>query len=254
MYQSKYYICEEIDERLIKGYYDDAVSKGYSRTFEQFKLELASQDIVNLNILNNNAGYTSAEAISKINELYPALAQSHKLTFIFFDKTYSRERRFKYKGSDSSKRENFVDDSNYVFTVGELNGDEGSIDIKPLILEVQYGFTGSAYITGSSGRYGGKLILFTDDMANVIHQLLFTSFLISRDGTKITNAHVDEKTFMYERFLNFASSTNQDREGNPVDRNTYSKWYTYEIADGVVSFNKLDSDLQSLITNLSKNA
>lgn len=42
MYQSKYYTCEEIDERLLKGYYDDAVSKGYSDTFEQFKTELAS--------------------------------------------------------------------------------------------------------------------------------------------------------------------------------------------------------------------
>ena len=42
MYESKYYTCEEIDERLLKGYYDDAVSKGYSGTFEQFKIELAS--------------------------------------------------------------------------------------------------------------------------------------------------------------------------------------------------------------------
>lgn len=42
MYQSKYYTCEEIDERLLKGYYDDAVSNGYSDTFEQFKLNLAS--------------------------------------------------------------------------------------------------------------------------------------------------------------------------------------------------------------------
>jgi hypothetical protein len=41
MYKSKYYTCEEIDERLIKGYYDDAVSNGYSDTFEQFKIELA---------------------------------------------------------------------------------------------------------------------------------------------------------------------------------------------------------------------
>ena len=42
MYQSKHYTCEEIDERLLKGYYDDAVSKGYSDTFEQFQTELAS--------------------------------------------------------------------------------------------------------------------------------------------------------------------------------------------------------------------
>ena len=41
MYKSKYYTCEEIDERLLKGYYDDAVSNGYSDTFEQFKIELA---------------------------------------------------------------------------------------------------------------------------------------------------------------------------------------------------------------------
>lgn len=41
MYQSKYYTCEEIDERLLKGYYDDVVSKGYTGTLEQFQLELA---------------------------------------------------------------------------------------------------------------------------------------------------------------------------------------------------------------------
>lgn len=64
MYQSKYYTCEEIDERLLKGYYDDAVSKGYSDTFEQFKTELASiKDIAknkesiqsNANAINTNA-------------------------------------------------------------------------------------------------------------------------------------------------------------------------------------------------------
>lgn len=41
MYRSKYYTCEEIDERLLKGYYDDVVSKGYTGTLEQFQLELA---------------------------------------------------------------------------------------------------------------------------------------------------------------------------------------------------------------------
>lgn len=56
MYKSKYYTCEEIDERLLKGYYDDAVSNGYSDTFEQFKIELASlKDIADnkANISNN---------------------------------------------------------------------------------------------------------------------------------------------------------------------------------------------------------
>lgn len=41
MYKSKYYTCEEIDERLLKGYYDDAVLNGYSGTFEEFKCNMA---------------------------------------------------------------------------------------------------------------------------------------------------------------------------------------------------------------------
>ena len=36
MYLSKYYTCEEIDERLLQGYYDDAVAAGYEGTKEEF--------------------------------------------------------------------------------------------------------------------------------------------------------------------------------------------------------------------------
>lgn len=61
MYQSKYYTCEEIDERLLKGYYDDAVSKGYSDTFEQFKIELSSiKDIAK----NKESIQSNAQAIT----------------------------------------------------------------------------------------------------------------------------------------------------------------------------------------------
>lgn len=49
MYKSKYYTCEEVDERLLKGYYYDAVSNGYSDTFEQFKIELASIKDISVN-------------------------------------------------------------------------------------------------------------------------------------------------------------------------------------------------------------
>ena len=90
MYQSKYYTCEEIDERILKGYYDDAVSKGYQGTFEQLQLELASVDLVDLNILNGNAGYTRTEAIAKIDELslvHPSIAR-----FRYTDKTYNKIR------------------------------------------------------------------------------------------------------------------------------------------------------------------
>ena len=36
MYTSKHYTCEEIDQRLLQGYYDDAVKAGFSGTIEEF--------------------------------------------------------------------------------------------------------------------------------------------------------------------------------------------------------------------------
>lgn len=36
MYISKHYTCEEIDQRLLQGYYDDAVENGYTGTLKEF--------------------------------------------------------------------------------------------------------------------------------------------------------------------------------------------------------------------------
>lgn len=41
IYKSKYFTAEEIDQRLLQGYYDDAVSKGFTGTFDDFKTLLA---------------------------------------------------------------------------------------------------------------------------------------------------------------------------------------------------------------------
>ena len=40
MYNSKYYTCEQIDQRLLEGYYDDAVSAGYTGSKAQYLSEL----------------------------------------------------------------------------------------------------------------------------------------------------------------------------------------------------------------------
>ena len=40
MYTSKHYTCEQIDQRLLQGYYDDAVEAGYNGTIEQFQEDL----------------------------------------------------------------------------------------------------------------------------------------------------------------------------------------------------------------------
>ena len=40
MYNSKYYTCEQIDQRLLEGYYDDAVSAGYTGSKAQYLADL----------------------------------------------------------------------------------------------------------------------------------------------------------------------------------------------------------------------
>lgn len=40
MYNSKYYTCEQVDQRLLQGYYDDAVAAGYTGSKAQYLAEL----------------------------------------------------------------------------------------------------------------------------------------------------------------------------------------------------------------------
>ena len=40
MYNSKYYTCEQIDQRLLEGYYDDAVAAGYTGSKAQYLADL----------------------------------------------------------------------------------------------------------------------------------------------------------------------------------------------------------------------
>lgn len=47
MYTSKYYTCEQIDQRLLQGYYDDAVANGFTGTIADFWVSVLSIDRVN---------------------------------------------------------------------------------------------------------------------------------------------------------------------------------------------------------------
>lgn len=47
MYTSKYYTCPEIDQRLLHGYYDDAVHHGFQGTIDDFwKFILSIKDCI----------------------------------------------------------------------------------------------------------------------------------------------------------------------------------------------------------------
>ena len=225
MYQSKYYTCEEIDERLLKGYYDDAVSKGYQGTFEQLQLELASVDLVDLNLLNSNAGYTLTEAVAKIDEL--SLVHLSIVRFRYTDKTYNKLRTLTYDSTKSALRAKVTDISTYTLTLTEFNGDM----MKTLLTDLsKIGFEGSMYIT-NSGYICGKVSIFGDSMGHVVNQEVLTNCVLSSDRTSLESSHNHTRIFKYERFFNLSSSSTQDRDGNLVPSHDNSIWYTstYEI-------------------------
>lgn len=225
MYQSKYYTCEEIDERLLKGYYEDAVSKGYTGTFEQLQLELASVDLIDLNLLNSNAGYTLTEAVAKMDELSPV--HPSIVRFRYTDKTYNKLRTLTYDSTKSTLLTKVTDISTYTITLSEFNGDI----FKSLLLEIGHiGFEGSMYIT-HSGTICGKVSIFGDTMGHVVNQEVLTNCVLSSDRTSLESSHNYTKIFKYERFFNLSNSSFQDRDGNIVPSHDNSLWYTstYEI-------------------------
>lgn len=49
MYTSKYYTCPEIDQRLLQGYYDDAIHHGFTGTIDDFwKFILSIRECIKL--------------------------------------------------------------------------------------------------------------------------------------------------------------------------------------------------------------
>lgn len=225
MYQSKYYTCEEVDERLLKGYYDDAVSKGYTGTFEQLQLELASVDLIDLNLLNSNAGYTLTEAVAKMEELSPV--HPSIVRFRYTDKTYNKLRTLTYDSTKPTLLTKVTDISTYTLTLSEFNGDI----FKSLLLEFGHiGFEGSMYIT-HSGTICGKVSIFGDSMGHVVNQEVLTNCVLSSDRTSLESFHNHTKIFKYERFFNLSNSSFQDRDGNIVPSHDNSLWYTstYEM-------------------------
>ena len=78
MYNSKYYTCEQIDQRLLQGYYDDAVAAGYTGSKAQYLAGLlkainhsANPTITADKIVYNSAisGLTSKNVQGAIDEL-----------------------------------------------------------------------------------------------------------------------------------------------------------------------------------------
>lgn len=88
MYNSKYYTCEQIDQRLLEGYYDDAVAAGYTGSKAQYLAELlkainysANPTMTADKVVYNPAisGLTSKNVKSALDELAEKINEGEKI-------------------------------------------------------------------------------------------------------------------------------------------------------------------------------
>lgn len=87
MYRSKYYTCEQIDQRLLEGYYDDAVAAGYTGSKSQYLAGLlkainyaANPTMIADKVVYNPAisGLTSKNVKAALDELANGLKELNK--------------------------------------------------------------------------------------------------------------------------------------------------------------------------------
>ena len=68
-YVSKYYTAEEIDQRLLQGYYDDVKAAGYTGSFQQFKNSLVvSGSILNCGTVESSSIVEQGTAVTKAGD------------------------------------------------------------------------------------------------------------------------------------------------------------------------------------------
>ena len=101
IYNSEHFSCEEIDERLLKGYYNDTVQYGFGGTKQLFNRILAGLKTFDLTVLYpDRVISTLAEAISVVNTF-----SSYKpvgIRIIFGDRSNGPIFEYIYKGGDFS--------------------------------------------------------------------------------------------------------------------------------------------------------
>lgn len=127
-YISKYFTAEEIDQRLLQGYYDDAVSNGFKGSFEDFKSLLAKIPKIESNSESINAIKVN------INELSTALAEGDFMVAISNLANAVKNGSIKLESLDGSLRlsNTVVDNLDTENTLMPLSANQGVV-LKTLI-------------------------------------------------------------------------------------------------------------------------
>ena len=114
MYTSKYYTCEQIDQRLLQGYFDDAVAAGYTGSKAQYLAGL-------LKAINYSANPTITADKVVYNPAISGLTYKNVQEAIdeLSDLVTSLKAEFSYKGIAQPTTNPGVPDSNVFYIAGE---------------------------------------------------------------------------------------------------------------------------------------
>lgn len=212
MYQSKYYTCEEIDERLLKGYYDDAVLKGYTGTIEQMQAALASENYLDLTILYPDQSFTFNTAVEKITSLVTPLNKGFRFSYVDTDYADGVYLTFEYRGE--------IDSEQAWVCVGDLVVSTSFVDSVPkdalTAVKIISGKLPSRWIVKQGNYVIGIIDILGDSMYHQLTEILTTH--CNNGLTMDWNVHDDTRTYKYFRSYNIRSPH------LPVDPYTWTDW------------------------------
>ena len=169
MYTSKYYTCEQIDQRLLQGYYDDAVAAGYKGTKDEF--------VSGLNNAVSNAIKT-AKAIS-------------------FDPTHTL---VDFKNVQAALEELLQDVGRVDITeLDSMTSADHAKSKGPIFYKVT-----ASLVNPNNKMNVGILLVNSDNLGHLLRQTLITQYLLTEEGAIDTTAH-DHEFHEYTRYRLFHS-------------------------------------------------
>ena len=169
MYTSKYYTCEQIDQRLLQGYYDDAVAAGYKGTKDEF-----------VSGLNN--------AVSKAIDTAKAIS---------FDPTHTL---VDFKNVQAALEELLQDVGRVDITeLDSMTSADHAKSKGPIFYKVTASFGNP-----KNKMNVGILLVNSDNLGHLLRQTLLTQYLLTEEGAIDTTAH-DHEFHEYTRYRLFHS-------------------------------------------------
>ena len=169
MYTSKYYTCEQIDQRLLQGYYDDAVAAGYKGTKDEF-----------VSGLNN--------AVSKAIDTAKAIS---------FDPTHTL---VDFKTVQAALEELLQDVGRVDITeLDSMTSADHAKSKGPIFYKVT-----ASLVSPNNKMNVGILLVNSDNLGHLLRQTLLTQYLLTEEGAIDTTAH-DHEFHEYTRYRLFHS-------------------------------------------------